>query len=268
MVVVPYSLAAWAVVLIEMLRLVHDSEVIGGVSLEAVLYSNEGALPVFLAAQAGPAEPLSAAASSSRLVRPRSSTTSLLVLASAAFCRGGETPCAGVEAKQAWGGVACCVRHRDLSEPRPRSAVDLGSSKGFAPGKKRLETPPQAYEALMACAYGRWELPDARLPAGQGRRDFFPLPRVCSHVDRAATGNRRRDRCARKVRTSVQRLNGLVDSLNWMQGFKDEARVWLWRGRLLLGVRFRTAAHRRRDLMLLFSAAEATPPFLRRRPCA
>ena len=60
-----------------------------------------------------------------------------------------------------------------------------------------------------------------RLPPSRGGRDFFPLPRVAAQVNEERGCWRRRDRAARRMRASTRRINDLVDSLNWMQGFKD-----------------------------------------------
>jgi hypothetical protein len=64
----------------------------------------------------------------------------------------------------------------------------------------------------------------ARLPASRGRRDVFPLPRVAAPGDEGLSAGSsvgsRRDRCYRRMKTAVRQLNGLVDALNWMQGFK------------------------------------------------
>ena len=60
-----------------------------------------------------------------------------------------------------------------------------------------------------------------RLPPSRGGRDFFPLPRVAVQVNEECGCWRRRDRSARRTRASTRRINDLVDSLNWMQGFKD-----------------------------------------------
>ena len=64
------------------------------------------------------------------------------------------------------------------------------------------------------------ELP--RLRAARWQRDVFPLPGLkLLHADEGP--HRRRDRCGRRRRHYVREINGMVDSLNWMHGFKGTA---------------------------------------------